>query len=100
MEEKKETIQPVDAKYCEICKWPSEFCCYGPSFSKCKPWLIENRKEFENQIEEFEKIAEEQEKHRKNSSMKEESVSIEKPKIKIYRQKRTKKKICYINIWN
>ena len=53
--------------------------------------MHENRKEFEKEFEEFEKIAEDLEKLRKKSNQEEEIVES-KPKLKIYRQRRTKKK--------
>jgi len=28
--------------YCGVCGLPPEYCEFGPSFEKCKPWLIEN----------------------------------------------------------
>ncbi|CAE7330631.1 TMA22 [Symbiodinium natans] len=32
----------VDVLYCPVCGLPPDFCQYGPSWEKCKPWCIEN----------------------------------------------------------
>jgi len=45
-EEKKEKKEipkgGLEVLYCGICSLPPEYCEFGPSFEKCKPWLIEN----------------------------------------------------------
>ncbi|KAJ3019587.1 UNVERIFIED_CONTAM: Translation machinery-associated protein 22 [Siphonaria sp. JEL0065] len=35
----------VQVFYCGICGAPPEYCEYGPSFKRCKPWLQENNAE-------------------------------------------------------
>lgn len=42
---------PVEVKYCDICGLPPEYCSYGPSFDKCKPWLAANFPELLENIE-------------------------------------------------
>eukprot|EP00927_Polykrikos_kofoidii_P021965 TRINITY_DN20649_c0_g1_i1.p1 TRINITY_DN20649_c0_g1~~TRINITY_DN20649_c0_g1_i1.p1 ORF type:complete len:270 (-),score=74.93 TRINITY_DN20649_c0_g1_i1:75-884(-) len=32
----------VDVVYCPNCGLPPDFCQYGPSWEKCKPWCLEN----------------------------------------------------------
>jgi len=40
---KEKEKQPVPKiLYCGVCGLPPEYCEYGPSFDKCKPWLIEH----------------------------------------------------------
>jgi len=36
------TSKVIEMKYCGVCGLPPEYCEFGPSFEKCKPWLIEN----------------------------------------------------------
>jgi len=42
-EEAEETSKSgLEILYCGVCGLPPEYCEFGPSFEKCKPWLIEN----------------------------------------------------------
>jgi hypothetical protein len=42
------STKPVNPFYCEVCTLPTEYCEFGPSFSKCKAWLeSEDRQEFD-----------------------------------------------------
>eukprot|EP00850_Spirogloea_muscicola_P004028 SM000017S02768 [mRNA] locus=s17:152483:154743:+ [translate_table: standard] len=34
--------KPQTVVYCPVCSMPPEYCEFGPDFSKCKPWLLEN----------------------------------------------------------
>ncbi|PRP86347.1 hypothetical protein PROFUN_05488 [Planoprotostelium fungivorum] len=34
--------EPVKVLICPVCSLPAEYCEFGPSFDKCKPWLIAN----------------------------------------------------------
>lgn len=38
-------IQPIQVLYCEICGFPSEFCEFGSSLTRCKEWLKESHPE-------------------------------------------------------
>lgn len=33
------STKPVTPFYCGVCSLPTEYCEFGPSFSKCKSWL-------------------------------------------------------------
>jgi len=33
---------PLRVLYCGVCGLPSEYCEFGPTFEKCKPWMQEN----------------------------------------------------------
>lgn len=33
------STKPVTPHYCGVCSLPTEYCEFGPSFSKCKTWL-------------------------------------------------------------
>lgn len=37
--------KPVEVNYCAVCTLPTEYCEFGPSFSKCKTTLEANDKE-------------------------------------------------------
>jgi len=39
------STKPVVPSYCGVCSLPTEYCEFGPSFSKCKSWLEEKRPE-------------------------------------------------------
>lgn len=42
------STKPVTPFYCEVCTLPTEYCEFGPSFSKCKTWLeSEDKGEFD-----------------------------------------------------
>jgi len=44
-EEKEENLQTkerAELVYCGVCGLPPEYCEFGPSFEKCKPWLQEH----------------------------------------------------------
>lgn len=36
--------KPIVVSYCAVCTLPTEYCEFGPSFSKCKTWLEANNK--------------------------------------------------------
>ncbi|KAI9345264.1 translation initiation factor SUI1 [Obelidium mucronatum] len=40
----------VQVFYCGICTAPPEYCEYGPSFKRCKPWLQENNAELYSKL--------------------------------------------------
>uniref|UniRef100_A0A7S1AGL4 SUI1 domain-containing protein n=1 Tax=Noctiluca scintillans TaxID=2966 RepID=A0A7S1AGL4_NOCSC len=33
---------PAKVVYCPVCGLPPDFCEFGPSWEKCKPWVLEN----------------------------------------------------------
>uniref|UniRef100_A0A7S2LRU2 SUI1 domain-containing protein n=1 Tax=Zooxanthella nutricula TaxID=1333877 RepID=A0A7S2LRU2_9DINO len=33
---------PLDVEYCPTCGLPPDFCQYGPSWEKCKPWALQH----------------------------------------------------------
>jgi len=37
---------PVSVTYCPNCGLPPDFCQFGPSWDKCKPWCLENFPEY------------------------------------------------------
>ena len=39
------STKPIQPSYCGVCSLPTEYCEFGPSFSKCKSWLEEKRPE-------------------------------------------------------
>lgn len=42
------STKPLTPFYCDVCSLPTEYCEFGPSFSKCKSWLEgENKAEFD-----------------------------------------------------
>jgi hypothetical protein len=42
------STKPVIPFYCEVCTLPTEYCEFGPSFTKCKTWLeSEDKGEFD-----------------------------------------------------
>ncbi|GFZ43399.1 Translation machinery-associated protein 22 [Saitozyma sp. JCM 24511] len=42
------STKPVSPHYCGVCSLPTEYCEFGPSFSKCKTWLEgKDREEYE-----------------------------------------------------
>jgi hypothetical protein len=42
------STRPVIPFYCEVCSLPTEYCEFGPSFTKCKSWLEgEDKGEFD-----------------------------------------------------
>ncbi|RSH90425.1 Translation machinery-associated protein 22 [Saitozyma podzolica] len=42
------STKPVTPHYCGVCSLPTEYCEFGPSFSKCKTWLEgKDREEYE-----------------------------------------------------
>lgn len=36
--------KPIIVSYCAVCTLPTEYCEFGPSFSKCKTFLEANNK--------------------------------------------------------
>jgi density-regulated protein DRP1 len=56
--EQQTEIQGVKVIYCGICGLPPEYCEYGPSYDKCKTWILENcRSTLPKLVEEIEKKA-------------------------------------------
>jgi hypothetical protein len=42
------STKAVNPSYCQVCTLPTEYCEFGPSFSKCKTWLeSEDKGEFD-----------------------------------------------------
>lgn len=37
---------PQVVRYCPTCGLPPDFCRYGPSWERCKPWCLENYPEY------------------------------------------------------
>jgi len=37
--------EALDVVYCPTCGFPPEYCCFGPNFEKCVPWILENMME-------------------------------------------------------
>ncbi|WWC93156.1 translation machinery-associated protein 22 [Kwoniella dendrophila CBS 6074] len=103
------STKPITPHYCEICSLPTEYCEFGPSFSKCKTWLEnEDKDEFERlwgegnlvsrigtlSIEKQEKLEADAVKAEKKAIKKAEAEANKKKETKIIikRSERTKRK--------
>eukprot|EP00920_Eleutheroschizon_duboscqi_P035394 GHVT01085494.1.p1 GENE.GHVT01085494.1~~GHVT01085494.1.p1 ORF type:complete len:267 (-),score=64.65 GHVT01085494.1:59-859(-) len=38
--------QAETVEYCPVCGFPPDFCDYGPSWEKCRPWVLANHPEY------------------------------------------------------
>ncbi|WWC65523.1 translation machinery-associated protein 22 [Kwoniella dejecticola CBS 10117] len=103
------STKPITPHYCAICSLPTEYCEFGPSFSKCKTWLEgEDQDEYERlwgegnlaarigtlSVEKQEKIEADAAKAEKKAAKKAEAEAKKKgeTKIIIKRSERTKRK--------
>ncbi|WVF68810.1 translation machinery-associated protein 22 [Kwoniella sp. CBS 6097] len=103
------STKPLAPHYCAVCSLPTEYCEFGPSFSKCKTWLEgEDKDEYERlwgegnlaarigtlSVEKQEKIEQDAAKAEKKAAKKAEAEAKKKEatKIIIKRSERTKRK--------
>ncbi|WVQ79517.1 translation machinery-associated protein 22 [Cryptococcus sp. DSM 104549] len=103
------SARPVVPFYCSVCSLPTEYCEFGPSFTKCKAWLEEHdNDEFERlwgegaltsrigtlSVEKQEKLEQDAAKAEKKATKKAEAEAKKKEstKIIIKRSERTKRK--------
>ncbi|BEI82403.1 hypothetical protein CcaverHIS002_0302710 [Cutaneotrichosporon cavernicola] len=103
--------KPIAVSYCAVCTLPTEYCEFGPSFSKCKTWLEANdQAEFRRlwgegtlekrigtlSLEKQEKLEADAAKAERKADKKAEAEAVKKQaaKITIKREMRTKRKVA------